>query len=200
MSSRQGVRLAAVFTVIVGVLIPDSKAQTGEGCGRMPVLQGDDVCTYDSGCQSAVGRTNHLTFGMPDEAAVKSIAAVTGANPKDICRQIKAHVQYAPDTKPEDEWRPAGATLKLGRGDCEDFAGCVVAVCRAKGMLTRVYVLTSKVNERSHAVTIGEQNGGMWMSSNGIYQAVLSLDDAKDKVCREMGWWYDDVTMKLDVH
>jgi len=129
-------------------------------------------------------------------AALSSLILESAADPEAICQQVSAYVQYATDTKPEDEWREPEQTLKAGRGDCEDFASCVQAACTAKGISTKVYVMTSKVNKRAHAVTISDEGGRMWMSTNGTYEAVLSMSDAKDRICRRMGWWYDDVTVE----
>jgi len=132
---------------------------------------------------------------MPETASLSSMIMESAANPEEICRRVSAQVKYEPDTKQEDEWREPAQTLKMGRGDCEDFATCVSTVSAAKGLLVQVYILTSRVNKLSHAITISENSGKMWMSSNGTYVAVLSQSDAKDRICRNMGWAYDDVTM-----
>jgi|APCry1669188910_1035180.scaffolds.fasta_scaffold20070_1 Transglutaminase-like superfamily len=132
----------------------------------------------------------------PKTASLSSIIIDSAADPEVICKQIGEHVQYAPHATPDDKGRAPEQTVQLGHGNCEDFASTVRAVCAAKDIPTKIYVVTSRINQRSHAVTISDEGGNMWMSSNGSYSAVLSLSDAKDHICRIMGWWYDDTTIE----
>lgn len=176
--------LVAVYAGAVTIEI-NLEVSTPKGAGQ----------SYLIGTRPRFEGTEEKPVTMPTLATLESLVKNSEPDPRDICRNVSKLVKYAPDTQAEDEWRSAEETLKGGRGDCEDFAECIAATCQAKGLSAKLYILRSHVNEQSHAVTIGEDNGAMWMSSNSKHQAVASLSDAKDKVCKEMGWWYDDVTI-----
>ena len=129
-----------------------------------------------------------------------SAIATCPEHPEDIARTVPDHVKYTEDSGRDDEWKPASRTWEQGAGDCEDFSVCVRDLCRSKGMSAHVYVFHSKAtrgsnaaNGGSHAVAIGERNGTLWMSSNGDYEEVQSMDDARNKLARSFGWWLDDV-------
>lgn len=190
--------IGTVAAGFLGVWIPDSMAVRIDFEMGMSASRHDTRFPADHGVgvRPRLENTDDRPVTMPGPSTLQSLVASTDDDPRTICREIKQRVKYAPDIRAEDEWRTPRETLKLGKGSCEDFAGCVAAVCETKGISAKVYVMASKVNKRSHAVTIGENGGKMWMSSNGSFAAVLTLSDAKDKVCREMGWSYDDVTMK----
>ena len=53
-------------------------------------------------------------------------------------------------------------------------------------------VIESKAARSAHAVIIGEINGTMWLSSNGSYEEVQSLNAAKETLTRDLGWWARD--------
>jgi len=132
---------------------------------------------------------------MSNTVSLESLAADTRADPEEICRQIRDHVQYAADTQSEDEWRPSEETLKAGRGDCEDFAICVKDMCAKKGLQSDIRIISSKVTGKSHAIATGNDNGVLWISSNGSYERVDSIKEAKDKIAREMGWGLEDASI-----
>jgi hypothetical protein len=115
------------------------------------------------------------------------------ADAKGICKAVSQRVTYIPDRLPKDEWRSAGNTWETGQGDCEDFAVTVAELCKQKNIETTIYVFSSPIDREAHAVVIGRSNGQMWMSSNGSYENVLSVGEARDKTAREQGWWYQRV-------
>jgi len=73
------------------------------------------------------------------------------------------------------------------------------SLCKEKNIDAHTYTFSSKTEEKGHAVTIGTDNGQMWMSSNGSHEDIQSVDDAKDKIARRFGWWFDDIVVqKID--
>ena len=132
------------------------------------------------------GRASTMTW---KEAAQRS------SSPESICSTVKSRVSYSRDTCPEDEWRSGKATWSRGRGDCEDYAAVVKELCREKGFEAQTFVLRSKTAGEAHAVTVGERNGRVWVSSNGSYTVHRSLFDAKQEIARDQGWWAPEVEM-----
>lgn len=118
------------------------------------------------------------------------------SSPKDACKAVKSRVKYSQDMQREDEWRSGKDTWDRGKGDCEDYAAAVNDLCKEKGFKAEVYVLQPGTTDKAHAVTMGEMDGTLWVSSNGSYEEVKSLHDAKEKIARDLGWWAPDV----DVH
>lgn len=117
------------------------------------------------------------------------------SSPKAICAAVQGRVRYTRDMVKEDEWRDGRDTWERGEGDCEDFAAAIKDLCDKKGFKTEIYILKSETARAAHAVTIGEINGSMWISSNGSFEYVQSLDDAKDLIARDLGWHGPDVGM-----
>ena len=115
------------------------------------------------------------------------------SSPRDICKVVKDRVKYSRDMQKEDEWRGGEDTWNKGKGDCDDYAVAVRDLCEREGFKAVIYVVYSKTARAAHAVTIGERNGTMWLSSNGLYEEVQSLDDAKETLARDLGWWAPDV-------
>jgi len=107
-------------------------------------------------------------------------------SPKDISRRVKTRVTYKTDV--QDEMKPGVKTWNEKQGDCEDFANCVVELCKAKGFDAWVEVYFEANNSRAHAVAMGTWNGKLWMSSNGNFQFVGDVAKAGRAVAMEMGW------------
>lgn len=186
--------LGLLTTAVTGLVVLNASAVTVQFNMEVSSPKTADK-TFRIGTRPRLEDMDEKPAMMSKLYPLESLVKNTNPDSKDICLKISNLVRYAPDTEAGDEWRSAEETLKAGRGDCEDFAECVAATCQAKGLSATMYILRSNVNAQSHAVTIGEDNGGLWMSSNGNHQNVVSLSDAKEKVCKTMGWWYDDVTM-----
>lgn len=132
---------------------------------------------------------------MPARESWNEVVARTLPVPVEVCRQVKDHVAYTPDVRPEDEWRSGRDTFARGGGDCEDIAASVKDLCAEKGIVVEMYIIESKVDNKSHVVAIGTDGADMWMSSNGSFQRISSLNDARERISREFGWWYDQVVM-----
>ncbi|MBA4387085.1 MAG: hypothetical protein C0404_03830 [Verrucomicrobia bacterium] len=118
-------------------------------------------------------------------------------SPRDICRAVKGHVRYSRDMLKEDEWRDGKDTWTKAAGDCDDYAATVQDLCKEKGFKAETYVFESRAAHASHAVTIGGTDGTMWLSSNGSYEEVKSMSDAREKLALELGWWAPDVDVYL---
>ena len=110
--------------------------------------------------------------------------------PSDICSAVKQRVKYAHDNVPADEWKAAKETWDTGRGDCEDFAVVVKRLCERQDIKADVYRFYPPKGQ-GHAVTIGEHQGLLWMSSNGSYVEVHSIEAAKWIVANKHGWQAD---------
>ncbi len=117
------------------------------------------------------------------------------SSPEEMSQAVHDRLTYLPDMIPEDEWRSGRDTWAAGAGDCEDYAAAVKDLSEAIGFNADIYVVESRVGNVAHAVAIGVIDGAMWMSSNGQYQDVQSLSNAKEMVIRDLGWSWDDITI-----
>ena len=130
--------------------------------------------------------TVHTSARTPHAVSRSLPVAAIGNTPQDICRAVRNRVRYTSDTG--DTWQSAGDTWARRAGDCEDFAIAVRDLCRAKGIQADVHVFYSKTRNAGHAVTIGRSADGLWMSSNGSFERVTSLADARNTITRRHGW------------
>jgi len=96
----------------------------------------------------------------------------TLTTPKDICTAVRRHVRYRKDL--EEEWTSGKETWDRGYGACEDYAACVVDLCKALGIEAQITVLIPRGSWEGHAVAIGTWKGKQWVSSNGWYEEVDS--------------------------
>lgn len=115
--------------------------------------------------------------------------------PQDLCKAVAQKIQYTPDMYKDEEWLPAEDVWKKGKGDCEDFATALLALCEEKNFDAHIFVLQSKLNRKAHAVVIGRWNDHVWASSNGSYQVYACVYDAKAALSHGQGWWAPEVAM-----
>ena len=114
-------------------------------------------------------------------------------SPKAICDLVGSCVSYR--TEDVDYWRSAEETWQRGRGDCKDFAVCIENLCHQRGFNATIHVyFPSDRPEEGHAVVVGNWKDQMWMSSNGSFEVVRSIDDVKESVshlydCRKNEMW-----------
>lgn len=107
--------------------------------------------------------------------------------PKEISQAVRRQVRYREDVG--EEWAAGSVTWKRAAGDCEDMAQCVIELCQARGYDASMYILYPEGSLEAHAVAIGMQNEKpKWMSSNGWYEEIDSIEEAKRIVRHEMGW------------
>jgi len=111
--------------------------------------------------------------------------------PRSICSAVRHHVRPAEDMG--DTWSTGKETWERGSGDCEDYAACVVDLCKAAGIEANIKVFYPKDSWEGHAVVVGSLDGRLWISSNGWYQTVKSMDDAKAVIAREAGWRHTEI-------
>jgi len=111
------------------------------------------------------------------------------SSPEEISNAVGNRVKYSRDRFKEDEWRSGRETWHRGAGDCEDYAATVKDLCTEKKLTAKIVIVHSKTAGKSHAVTMGEVNGRVWVSSNGTYAQYQSLHDAKQEIARDLGWW-----------
>jgi predicted transglutaminase-like cysteine proteinase len=113
-------------------------------------------------------------------------------SPRDVCNVVSRFVGYR--TEEIDRWASADETWQRGRGDCEDFAICIEALCRELGFSATVNLyFPSGLRGDGHAVAVGIWNGRMWMSSNGSYREVGSIDEVKETVAQMYGCSGDEL-------
>lgn len=106
--------------------------------------------------------------------------------PKAICSAVRAHVDYDYDFV--DRWSGAREIWDKRRSDCQGFAACVEELCRAAGIEARTVIFYPRGSYEAHAVVVGKWQGKMWISSNGWYETVKSIEHAKKRVARHVGW------------
>jgi hypothetical protein len=121
-------------------------------------------------------------FGTLTWQEIRSVVA----SPKDAAAQVRRHVRFREDVG--DVWSGGQETWERGYGDCEDLAAAVVDLVRGMGQKAEILVFNPAGSWEAHAVAIGHHEGKMWISSNGWYETVDSLEDAKRVVARELGW------------
>ena len=113
-------------------------------------------------------------------------------SPRDICNIVGRFVGYR--TEEYDRWTSAEETWEQGRGDCEDFAIFIESLCHKLGFSATVNLyFPSGLRGEGHAVAVGTWNGQIWMSSNGSYREVESIDDVKESVARMYGCPKEDL-------
>lgn len=142
-------------------------------------------------------RTLELRQGksLPASTLAWDSPSQRSSSPEDVCKAVTDRVKYARDMVKEDEWRDGRDTWNKKEGDCEDYAVVIKDRCEEEGFKTEIYVVKSGTAGASHAITIGEVNGALWISSNGSYKEVESLNDAKETIARDLGWWAPDVSV-----
>ena len=108
-------------------------------------------------------------------------------DPRSICSAVKRRVMFVRDRGPSDDWKSARETWNDKSGDCEDFAVLVQRLCEKGDIRSAVYCFYPPTGS-GHAVTLGEWRGQRWMSSNGSFTEVRSINDAKRKIAHSQGW------------
>ena len=106
--------------------------------------------------------------------------------PREASAAVRQNIRYAEDLG--DTWTGGEETWNRGSGDCEDMAAAVVEMVHKVGGEASIVVFRPENSGAGHAVAIGTWQGRQWVSSNGFYYSVKSLDQAKTLVAREMGW------------
>ncbi|MBA4386958.1 MAG: hypothetical protein C0404_03190 [Verrucomicrobia bacterium] len=108
-------------------------------------------------------------------------------SPKEACAAVRRNLEYREDLG--DNWASAEETWEKKGGDCEDLAKCVVELCERKGFKAWIEVFCAKGTPVAHAVAMGyDADGDLWLSSNGWFQKVKSISEAKEVIAREMRW------------
>jgi len=118
-------------------------------------------------------------------------------SPKEVCRVVNRFVGYRAEDV--DLWTSPQETWSNGRGDCEDYATLVQRLCRELGVETSVQLFfPSGTGGEGHAIVVGNWNGQMWLSSNGSYEEIGSVEEIRESVARVLSCDPDDMwTSKL---
>ena len=124
----------------------------------------------------------HRTFGTLSWNEVIESAD----SPKDVCAWVKRHVKESDE--PDDKWRSGADVWERGHGNCKNFAAAVADLCRDKGFDATILVVGPRDDSMAHAIVVGQWNGKMWMSDNGRFEIVDSMDDVKHKISKDLGW------------
>lgn len=107
-------------------------------------------------------------------------------SPQEVARRVHTQVDYKADDV--DLMKSGADTWNDKTGDCEDFAECIVEICKAKDFEAWIEVMFEEGNGNAHSVAMGRWEGRLWISSNGSYQTVDSKEEAKRIVARDLGW------------
>jgi predicted transglutaminase-like cysteine proteinase len=101
-----------------------------------------------------------LTRGSPVELAAK------------VNRWVNREIAHAEDIElygQRDYWADAATTLRLGRGDCEDFALLKMELLAAAGVAREDMILTlarDTIRRRDHAVLLVKTDQGVLLLDN----------------------------------
>lgn len=97
-------------------------------------------------------------------------------SPKDVCRTVARWIVYKEE--PVDQWSLPAVILDREYGDCEDFAVLIQYICFENGWDSNIILYYSILNPTyGHAILTGQLNENLWMSSNGSYDVIESLED-----------------------
>ncbi len=143
--------------------------------------------------QAKQGNTRSINTASraPRQSNTSLPVEAIGNSARDVCNAVRNRIRYTSDTG--DTWQTAGQSWNRRKGDCEDFAIAVRDLCRAKGISADVHVFYSKTSSAGHAVAIGRSADGLWMSSNGSFERVTSIADARNTIVRRHGWTGESV-------
>jgi len=117
-------------------------------------------------------------------------------SPKDIVREVKHLVQYKEDLI--DYYQTPEETLKLGTGDCEDFALLIKKLCEENSISAKIYCLYPRNEIQGHAIVIGQYQSKYWYSSNGWFSYVDDFKSISKNIASEMHWRGDISMVTLD--
>jgi hypothetical protein len=154
-----------IVIALVGVLVGDGCAQDHAAAGHQPLMS-----WYHSAFRP-------LSWEEVHQAA---------ESPRAICWQVRRHLVYREEMG--EQWFSGRTVWERGYGDCDDFASCVADLCEDKGYpcwITAVFPVGSR--DHGHCVTMGLWRGKLWISSNGAYDEVASLDDALKRLAVILG-------------
>ena len=130
-------------------------------------------------------RVEHLSL---DGAQVRYAHSLSGLTPVEkleaVNRYVNHRVSFADDSirfGRADVWSAAATTLRIGRGDCEDYAIAKLQLLRAAGLADRDLYLTivkDLVRRADHAVLVVRAAGHMFVLDNGTDRLLDSQDVA----------------------
>lgn len=102
-----------------------------------------------------------------------------------VNRYVNGRVKFVDDSREygrADMWAEANATLRRGRGDCEDYAIAKLQMLKAAGFSSRdLYLVIVKdlVRRADHAVLVVRAEGHMFVLDNGT-DVVADADTVSD--------------------
>ena len=106
-------------------------------------------------------------------------------NIRAVNRWINANIKYVEDRKlygQADHWASAGATLRSGRGDCEDFAIAKMQLLQASGIkASDMFLVIAKdlVRRADHSLLVIRVGNRMLVLDNETDQ-ILNAEDVRD--------------------
>ena len=117
-------------------------------------------------------------YVMPEDQSVRQVADALKAHAQEkgyddrgtvnlVKRWVALNIDYVPDSEAHgwsDHWQTPYQTLRLGTGDCEDFAILFVSICEALGYGT---VLVSEPDHISAGVLLEPGHGDSTVSYGG---------------------------------
>jgi len=125
-------------------------------------------------------------FGKPTWEEVLA----TVQSPSEICTYVRRRISY----RSEDSLEAVTGrdTWDRESGSCLGMAECVRDLCQEKGFSAQVLCFYPPEGP-GHAVAVGPVGDEFWMSSNGHYVTVRSLDEMKRSVATFLGLRRQDI-------
>ena len=196
-AARPAGPVSLVWVAVLGVLFYLASilvALAGEPV--TPVMNGRTISSASASSSSKPRQSwFHRMFHKPTWAEVLEQCET----PRDVCNVVNRFIGYR--TEEMDRWASAEETWQRGRGDCEDFAVFIETLCHRLGFSVTVNLyFPSGMRGEGHAVAVGTWNGQMWMSSNGSYREVESVDEVKETVAQMYGCSKDDMWGSVMAH
>lgn len=114
-------------------------------------------------------------------------AVSTVDSPERAAKLVRQNVRF--EQRYLGKWSDGETTWNRRTGDCKAFATTVIQLCKDAGLGANATILVFSANAfEGHAVAAGTWNGRLWISSNGWFSYVVSMDHASELVAEEMGW------------
>ena len=194
-------QLAAILAQQSGQIVPQTAALSPAGYGvplmraAMPVYRPaiamDRPDVFNSVAlpidrTSLDRRWRKVANGPVAGAGTAYASALAGRAPLDkleaINRYVNGRVKFVDDIRQygvADFWTSATATLRSGRGDCEDYAIAKLQLLRRAGFAEKdlyLVILHDALRRTDHAVLVARADGRLLVLDNGTDRLIDSYD------------------------
>jgi len=129
-------------------------------------------------------RWRKVALGSAGGAAIRYAASLSDQTTLDridaVNRYVNAHIRFTSDSiqfGTADRWMSGGDTLRIGKGDCEDYAIAKLQMLRQAGFAEKnlyLVILRDLARSADHAVLVVRAEGRMLVLDNGSNRIVDS--------------------------